>query len=394
MLPIAAPRRALFLGAALVLAVAVMAFQWFRSPAHFLQIPLCDFVEYWAAGRLEASGQNPYDPEAMDRLERQAGRDTEAILMWNPPWTLPFVVPLGLLDCRVARVLWLLLNFVVLGWCVDSLWHFYGGPREQRWASWLLTLFFLPAFVALVTGQISPLVLLGAVGFLRAQRSGQDLRAGAWTVLLAIKPHLAYLFWPALALWAWQGRRGRVVAGGLLAALTLTGVALACNPEVLGQYWQTFTHRPPSQYRSPTLGAVLRLVFGEDRFGLQFLAMLPGLAWFVVYGLRHRRDWDWGRQMPPLLLISVLTTSYGAWLFDLVLLLVPVIAVGAAWQESPRRNRILAAALFLAINAAALVQLTREVEYFTFIWMTPALLVAYLLTGLPSPGRKVAVASA
>ncbi len=52
-------------------------------------LPPDDFVEYWAAGRLNAQGQNPYDPGLLMPLEVAAGRPLEqAILMWNPPWTL------------------------------------------------------------------------------------------------------------------------------------------------------------------------------------------------------------------------------------------------------------------------------------------------------------------
>ena len=53
-------------------------------------------------------------------------------------------------------------------------------------------------------------------------------------------------------------RRARISIGGLLTALAAVAVALACNPAVLGQYWHTFTHRPPAQYHSPTLGTLLQ----------------------------------------------------------------------------------------------------------------------------------------
>ena len=33
-------------------------------------LPMDDFVEYWAAGTLNALGQNPYDPDRLLRLER------------------------------------------------------------------------------------------------------------------------------------------------------------------------------------------------------------------------------------------------------------------------------------------------------------------------------------
>ena len=63
--------------------------------------PPDDYVEYWAAGRLNLQGENPYSPELLLPLERGAGRDTdEAIMMWNPPWTLALAMPFGLMDSR------------------------------------------------------------------------------------------------------------------------------------------------------------------------------------------------------------------------------------------------------------------------------------------------------
>jgi hypothetical protein len=58
----------------------------------------------------------------------------------------------------------------------------------------------------------------------------------------------------------------------------------------------------------------------------------------------------------------------------------------------------------VAINLAALVQLTHETEYFWFVWLTPALLATYLLGRIgaerqsievvPEPARLIAPASA
>lgn len=339
-------------------------------------LPLIDFVEYWAAGRLNVHGENPYDPAAVHQLERAAGRDHDGILMWNPPWTLPLVMPLGLLDCRTAHLLWLAVQGVILVWCGDALWRLYGGAPSHRGLAWLLALTFLPSLFALTAGQIVPFVLLGAVLFLVFVRQGRDFLAGASLVLLAIKPHLAYLFWIALLCWCLSRRRWAILGGGLLGGAAALGVAMLCNPAVLGQYWHTFTHQPPAQYRSPTLGTVLRLWFGEEHFCLQFLALLPGLAWLLPYWLRHRRDWEWSERLPLLLLVSMLTAAYGAWLFDLALLLVPVLQTAARTRRDTWKPAALA---YLAINAVAASQLAVEAEYFAFIWMTPALLLAYLL---------------
>lgn len=345
------------------------------APRGLSSLALLDFVEYWAAGRLNLHGENPYDPVQVDQLERSVGRDKDGILMWNPPWTLALVMPLGLLDCRVAHVFWLGLHLMVLVWCADALWRVYGGAAETRMQARMLAFAFVPTLFCLTVGQIGPLLLLGAVAFLVAIKQGRDGWAGAATVLLAVKPHLAYLFWIVLLLWIVRQRRWAVLGGGVLTGGLALGVALLFNPHVLNQYWYTFTHQPPSQYRSPTLGMALRLFVGEEHFRLQFLPMLPGLAWLALYWRRQRQDWDWSERLPILLLMSMLTAPYGAWLFDLILLLVPVLQRAAAVRRDAWHAPL---AVFAVLNGLVVVQLTFEVEYFYFLWMAPALLLAYL----------------
>jgi hypothetical protein len=100
----------------------------------------------------------------------------------------------------------------------------------------------------------------------------------------------------------------------------------------------------------------------------------------VPYWWTQRRDWSWKEQLPLLLTVSVLTTAYGGWPFDLVLLLLPVLhAAATAARHRWNAVSILAVGLFVAINAIAAAQLALQVEYFWFIWITPAVLVAYLL---------------
>src|SRR5689334_9789841 len=76
--------------------------------------PLFDFVEYWAAGRLLVSGQDPYDLKAIDRLEREAGRVEDPIPMLNPPWVMPLAIPFGAPPLRVGQALWLALHLAAL----------------------------------------------------------------------------------------------------------------------------------------------------------------------------------------------------------------------------------------------------------------------------------------
>jgi hypothetical protein len=297
--------------------------------------PPDDFIEYWAAAKVTLAGQNPYDADLLLPLQRANGRDTDkAVMMWNPPWSLAVVLPLGLVPAREAQLLWLVVNFAAVGFCGDRLWLLFGGAREKRWVGWAIALAALPTLFALQSGQISPLVLLGAVLFLECERRGYHFAAGAATVLLAIKPHLAYLVWAAILCDAVARGRWRVVLGGAVAGVACAALPLAFNSQVWQQYVHALGHGPPSKdgnvnavkhWISPTIGFLLRLAFGADQFRLQFVPVAAGLAWFAWHWRKAGKDWDWREQLPLLLLVSFVTAPYGAWPFDMVLLLPAVV---------------------------------------------------------------------
>lgn len=373
------------MGLVLLLALAVICWKGAQLLADPTIFPPDDFVEYWAAGRLNAQGQNPYDGPLLLPLEREAGRDTdEPVMMWNPPWTLTFVMPIGLLQARIAQLLWLALSLVLVVGSADQLWIVYGGTSNRRWIAWLLALTFVPTLFVLHAGQIGPFILIGIAGFLIADRARMPWLAGACGVLMAIKPHLVYLFWIALAGWAIRQpkpMRWKVIAGGLIAGVIATLIPLASNPDVLTQYWEAIRHRTPDQWKSPTIGSYLREGLGEQQFGLQFAPTLIGLAWLAVHVWWNRnRTWIWTEQMPMLLLVSFVTASYGAWPFDLVILLPAVIHVGAAMASGPIDRRTgFAIAAYILINGAALAANIMHVTSDKFVWMAPSLLAAYVL---------------
>jgi hypothetical protein len=117
----------------------------------------------------------------------------------------------------------------------------------------------------------------------------------------------------------------------------------------------------------------------DRRWGwLPAVPALPGLAWLVWYFLRHRTDWDWDRQLPVLLFASLLTAPYGAWPFDLVVLLPALFQAALALRDADRRVQVLVVLGYAAVNVVALVQVLCGSGYFWFLWMTPALLGLYL----------------
>src|SRR5271170_5973704 len=67
-----------------------------------------DFVEYWAAGQQLAHHANPYDSDAILKLERSAGFPSgiPTLVMGNPPSALLLVLPLGRLSAMTAELVW------------------------------------------------------------------------------------------------------------------------------------------------------------------------------------------------------------------------------------------------------------------------------------------------
>jgi hypothetical protein len=294
--------------------------------------------------------------------------------MWNPPCTLPVVLPLGLVPAREAQLLWLAVNLGAILFCGDRLWLLLGGARERRWIGWVIALAALPTLFALQSGQIGPLLLLGAVLFLECERRGWHFAAGAATVLLAVKPHLAYLVWVAILGEAIVRSRWRIILGGAATGIVASTFPLLFNADVWRQYMDALANRTPEEWLMPTIGSLLRLAFGDGMFGLQFVPVFAGLAWFGRYWLRHEKSWDWNEQLPLLLLVSFLTAPYGAWPFDMVLLL-----PAAVWlvlrTEAPARGRVITG--LIAVNVACLVLNVLRISSFWFIWVSPVMVVLY-----------------
>ncbi|HZU38015.1 MAG TPA: glycosyltransferase family 87 protein [Gemmataceae bacterium] len=344
---------------------------------------VADFVQYWAAGRLNLTGGNPYALEQMLPVEQAAGwKEDWAIPMWNPFWTMTLAMPFSALPFALARLLWLIVEFGIVLGCADFLWRLYRGSVASRWLAWAVALTFCPTIIVLRMGQLGPFQLLSLCLFLHLISKHADWGAGAVLALATVKPHLLLLFWIALGLWILSQRRWQVAAGAGCTLLLAGAVTLAVNPHVFEQYRAALAGRLASEtldYQAPTLGAFLRLSLGEGLSWVQYAPTVVGIAWILAYWWRKRQAWDWHRDLPLVLLVSYATALYG-WLGDQVVLLVPVIqATGWLVRGSDTRTvrlMILAYALLDGIVLAAKVAGLTEAGQF---WVAPALCAGYVL---------------
>jgi len=338
-----------------------------------------DYVEYWAAGRLNLGGGNPYAADQLLPLERAAGRKTEVLLMWNPPWTLALAMPLALFSYPISRLMWFILSIAMILMATNWTWMLLGGSNQKRWLASAIAFSFFPTIIVLRIGQIGPLLLLGVAGFLHFEHNKRYWLAGAFAALLAIKPHLLYLVCISVLVWSIGRRRWGILGGGAIVLLSATLTAMMFNSYVITQYLSATMADSPLVWMTPTFGSLLRWLLGFERKWLVFIPMMAGIFWLGLYGLRHRLDWLWVDRIPLLLLVSVVSAPFG-WSFDQVVL-IPVLLQAMIQLFDTSRGRIVYCAIvtYLAINIAAFAIHARFNDFWQ-LWLAPVLLIWYLLT--------------
>jgi hypothetical protein len=345
---------------------------------HINIFPKHDFIEYWASGRLNITGRNPYDADQMLILEQMVGwNKNKALMMLNPPWILPFAMFYGLFDYPFSRFLGFLSQISIIYLYSILLWKIYNGSKRTEWISWIAVLSFGPILHALKTGQVTILVLLGSVGFIYCLNNKNDFWAGIFASLLLVKPQLLYLVVYTIILWSISRRLFNVLIGMLIALITCMCVTLIFNPQVLSQYITMMRSYPLEIWMTSTIGAYLRSIIGLEKFYIQFIPAFFGVAWFLIYWARHQKSFDWITILPLIILISIATNPYG-WTFDSAVCVWCVVQIALLFDFSHwTLKKILIFTIYWSINYLILF-LSASQNWFW--WFPIFLLVRYLLS--------------
>jgi len=340
-----------------------------------------DFVVYWATGQQLVHHANPYDRDAMNRIERAAGLPAGygVGFMRNPPWGLPLALPLGLIGVRVATFLWSLLLLACLGVSVRMLWLMHGRPENYLY---LLGLSFAPALVCLVAGQTALFALLGLVLFLRLHRTNPFL-AGASLWLCALKPHLFLPFGVVLLVWVVVSRSYRILLGAAAAMAASCAVVYCFDPTAWADYSEMMRTSGIEKEFIPCLSIVLRLWLRPQATWLQYAPVALGCVWALGYFWRRRLTWDWMKDGSPLMLVSIFLAPY-CWLFDQALA-IPALLQGAYATRSRVLVAVLAfASLLMEVESACDVKLPSAL----YLWGAPAWLAWYIVACATSDHSK------
>lgn len=366
---------------------SIFFLRWSRN----VNIGSSDFNAYWAASRLFLEGRNPCDPKSMLEIERaHMSPDQEYVMMtWNPPTLWVLLLPLALMPFQTARVVWLLINLLIVPISCFLLWRiFFPSKRIGILAIYcLIAIFFSPILVSILTGQITLLVLLGLSSCLFLIKREKWFWAGIALILISVKPHLVILTGPYLILYMVVRRKW----SGLLGISTAVAICLAflfvLRPSWIVDYITPLSS-PPTFWETPTFGGVLKS-YGAGSWsqyiGFGFLGLLPFL-------LRKLSPLTLESTTSLLTLVTVPITFFG-WSYDQNILLLPIAEI-ICWTAAPsssRRARWVVALLVVCVLVVSMIQRVKAMNEVVFFWVPLAWWAIYALaawmTGRGHPSK-------
>ncbi len=197
-----------------------------------------DYCYLWAAGRLAWQGADVYDCNNLARTMQEVGWP-ESEKVWgfvHPPWTMWAYLPYSLFSFPVARVLWMLtligLLLIICRECLNlSRTYPNAMPRLPQALMILAVILFPPVLKILAFGQVSLLLAIGVLFFLRFSLRGSLVNAGLALSLTLLKPHLFIPFYCALLAHALLSRDGKLPLGMLLGLLIQQGICSMLYPQ-------------------------------------------------------------------------------------------------------------------------------------------------------------------
>jgi hypothetical protein len=389
------PFRRVLLAVGVVVALSVGVSQFDRLFRGGLSAPV-DFAAFWAAGQLTVEGENPYSGDRLRDAQAAVGLTDLAVIAWNPPWTLSLLMPFGALPFRAAYGLWVLVHLALIAASALLLWRAFDGPKRFAWVPLVLALTFVPTAFLIGNAQLTAVVLFGVASFATACRAERPLLAGAAIALCATKPHLFVPLGVWLLFSAGRSAFGRrVLLGAIVVGILMCIPPTLAVPRVWNDYLAAVTGppdariRPLAEWKPPLLGWWMRQAVARTPFWVQWLPMMLAAVAVGAWCVRSRARLTPAEaltHLPWLIGVSLLVAPYGAWSYDLVLLLVPVLAVTAHQANAPDRRTIATGVVWLgSVNAVSLVMMFNGVSSEWYVWFTPCVLTGVWWMRRPTP---------
>lgn len=312
-----------------------------------------DFANFYTAGTLvrKGLGAELYNSTAQWKVQQEFASEVKMrrgpLLYTRPPFEAIFFSVFATWPYATALLLWTGLKLALLSALpfVVVRGRFW-KERFPRWATVLLVLGTFPAFMDLLMGQDAVLLaFLFAICFWQLE-TGRDMGAGLTLGLALFKFQLAIPFFVAL----WIAGRKRVLPG----FATSASAVLAISAALVG--WRGLFKYPGyllalnqatgvgiAPENQMTLRGLLTLFVGRLPYpGRIHWALAPVALGAIVYtGLIWRKAGDrFLAEGFGLAALVAIVTSYYAYDYDLLFLIVPLLAMRSRPDDAPKADRV------------------------------------------------------
>jgi Glycosyltransferase family 87 len=295
-----------------------------------------DFTIFYSAGKIVRQGLGPllYNAQTQYRIQQEFAsevRTRQGPLPYNhPPFEAALFVPFTYAPYPLAFALWDLTNLAMLIMLPFLLRPHLRQLQNYSWPLWVLaSMVFAPIFVALIQGQDAVLLLFFYALAFDCLKKNHDSFAGGWIGLGLFKPHLVI---PFIFLLLVQGRR-KILYGFLPVATVLVLISAAIvGGEGIRRY-PLYAVRLESTLAGgsivpsdmPNLRGVMNMLFPDvpQIITVVFVISL-GLLLFAAFECRKIGTSLFDLKF-SLAAIATVLVSYHALIYDLSMLLIPVV---------------------------------------------------------------------
>lgn len=320
-----------------------------------------DFSVYYTSSSLMRSGINPYRVDIIP-FARELAVNTRGAEATDPPTFLMLIKPLSMLPVRQAYWIWQVINLAALAGALYLLLapRFSGLTANFAMAMTGLALMYLPVNNHIVSAQSKLLLLLLLVVTIRCMERGRDVIAGfslALAGLLRIYPMLllGYLLvqrrWRTLAFTSiWLA-----VEAGLTLAYLGPGYMLDFLSS-LGSLTVEFWRRHTTDISiSAFVSRAAWSVGVNNEVAISAVVALADLAliyFMIKAATENDRDREWAAF--ALWVAGTVVLSPVAWLYDMVLMLIPLAQIASAIGRGAASNRVAILAVAAYVFAQAI----------------------------------------
>jgi len=332
-----------------------------------------NFFFFWLAGRMELTGENPYD-----QTQYLAGH-AAAGAAWRPnqifPYPLPlslFMIPLGALSLSNAFIAWQFASQIIIAFTVFALLSHWKESAQRRLLVPMMVflLFFGPVYLTLQIGAIGALSLLVVLISLLLFEKEKSLLAGIVLSLTILKPPQGLTILLLAGVWFLARKDWKAILGVALGGLALLAIGMIQDP-----LWVVKFSGASQAVMDRTQG------IHSNVWAFSYLickgtspcsTILGGIGALTLLGLGSLFLWRNQAQLSAwdafniIIPIGFISTIY-LWAYDQILYIIPIVWIVGALVE--RKKSYIQAFIFLAaLTLASFTALTLHAYTLKDVW--------------------------